>query len=468
MADVTSTQAAVAKARSSAKTAEQTQQNARKRKQTEAANAAKVKDLKKQNDKLHEENASSLKRIKQLEPQYIQAGKTYVNYVNSHPTPTPEEILYIAQLDQQVKVLEGQIKVFKDQIDKNTKTIKKNAEDIVKLSPNSQYSVRRTLVNTKGAGSTSTTVTTTDANAPKGQKKSFSEDYKYNAPMVSTSYFGTPSFVDIVLDGQYVDQGKYSDARQAWKGTTGGRGTMQMDKKFLSSFTAKDLESKSFDLQKYGFKFLYNPQTISMAWGLIQEMDPYFEATGMDKFQVVSTALLSSTVSFEILLNRIEDFNFIDSTGLRSGLTEGSSNRSLAKNPYPENVSNEDLKEIYNKGTMYDLEYLFKVINGPNASFKSDLNGNTADRGWMKPVIVELHLGNAMRYRVRISEFSVNHIIFNNRMVPILSTVKFTCSRFADGLPDKAPLPSSSSNSGPSSTTTASGSRIYTGPRGRR
>jgi hypothetical protein len=51
----------------------------------------------------------------------------------------------------------------------------------------------------------------------------------------------------------------------------------------------------------------------------------------------------------------------------------------------------------------------------------------------MRPTIVELHLGNAMRYRVRVSNFAVNHIMFNNRMVPILSSVQLTCSRFNDG-----------------------------------
>jgi hypothetical protein len=38
-----------------------------------------------------------------------------------------------------------------------------------------------------------------------------------------------------------------------------------------------------------------------------------------------------------------------------------------------------------------------------------------------------------MRYRIRINEVSINHAIFNNRMVPILSTVRFVCGRFNDG-----------------------------------
>ena len=424
------------------------------------SNKQQLDKLRKKYWQLRDEIEASKKKIKLYETEAVQFAKTH---------PEPRDILDGRQLDILINLVLSE----KDKVTKNEATLTSTKAEITKLI-NQSDSIKNTV-------GTKPTVTTTDSTAPQGQKKAFSNDYKYNAPMVSTAYFGTPSFVDTVLDGQFVDQGKYPDARQAWKGTTGGRGTMQMDKKFLSSFTAKDLGAKNFDLQKYGFKFLYNPQTVSMAWGLIQEMDPYFEATGMDKFQVVATSLLASTVSFEILLNRIEDFNFLGPNGFKdasnsqyvnttsfAGIQAASDRVPPVVNPYPETVPPEDLKEIYNKGTMYDLEYLFKVINGPNAAFKSDLNGQTADRGWMKPVIVELHLGNAMRYRVRISEFAVNHIIFNNRMVPILSTVKFTCSRFADGLPDKAPLAPSSDNTTPSSTTTTGGSKVYTGPRGRR
>jgi hypothetical protein len=45
---------------------------------------------------------------------------------------------------------------------------------------------------------------------------------------------------------------------------------------------------------------------------------------------------------------------------------------------------------------------------------------------------VELHLGAGLRYRVRISSLDVNHIIFNERMVPILSKVSIQCTRYYD------------------------------------
>ena len=280
---------------------------------------------------------------------------------------------------------------------------------------------------------------------PQGEKLAFSNDYKYNAPMVRSAYFGMDSIQSRSLDGNLVDQGNYTDARQAWKGVQGGRGTIQMDQKFLQSFTSSQYSSdkSSFDLQKYGFKFLYNPTAVQMAWGLMSSMDPVFEATGYDPFQVVATSLMSSTISFELMLNRIADFDYINENGLKSGVYQNSNvvntttlegiQQASGVHPYPLPVDVEDLKDIYRKGTMYDIEYLLKTINGPDGNFISALNGKTADRAWMRPTIVELHLGDSMHYRVRISEFSVNHIFFNNRMVPTLSTVKLTCSRFNDG-----------------------------------
>ena len=101
-------------------------------------------------------------------------------------------------------------------------------------------------------------------------------------------------------------------------------------------------------------------------------------------------------------------------------------------------MSLEDLKEIYEKGTMYDLEYLFKTINGPAATFTNKYGIQTADRSYMRLAILELHLGNSMRYRGRITDLEVNHTIFNSRMIPLFSTVRISLARINDAyvLPD--------------------------------
>jgi hypothetical protein len=257
----------------------------------------------------------------------------------------------------------------------------------------------------------------------------FSKDWKYNAPMVNSAYFTgsggvSESLVGVTNDGNFVDAGKYQDALNAWSGTTGGRGVLQMDRKFVNQISLSQNSALALDPQMYGFKFLYNPKEIAMSWGLQDKMDPEFIASGQDAFSVISAGLISSTVEITLLLNRIGDFSYINQDGYNDGVDVS---------PYPETVEIEEVKEIYKKGTMYDLEYLFKTMNGPHATFISKLNGKTADRGWMRPTVVELHLGAGMRYRVRIRDMSVTHSIFNSRMVPILSSVRLVLGRFNDG-----------------------------------
>jgi hypothetical protein len=174
----------------------------------------------------------------------------------------------------------------------------------------------------------------------------------------------------------------------------------------------------------YGFKFLYNPTEVSMGWGIAEGFNPEVTQGGADGgITPVGAGLNQSTVDFTLLLNRIGDMSYLDSNGLITGAT----------NPYPGNFNKlEDLKMIYKKGTMYDLEYLFRTINGPNATYQSSLNDRTADRGYLTGAQVELHLGDGLRYLVRIGSIAINHTVFNDRMVPIISNVQISCHRFYD------------------------------------
>jgi hypothetical protein len=274
-----------------------------------------------------------------------------------------------------------------------------------------------------------TTTSTTNTVTDQGSNYEFSAEYKYNAPLVSGAYLGQGIAADSLTGGLdtkgfTINAPVFSDAYNAWRGVNGGRGTIQMDRKYVNVIakTSNGTTTK-FDPQMYGFKFLYNPTTVSMAWGVQSMMDPNYESSGEDVFNPISAGLISSTIVFEIVLNRIGDFNHLNEDGSIRGTY-----------PYGQiDVPVEDRKQIYKRGTMYDLEYFFKTINGPHGTFTSAYNGLTADSGWLRPSSMELHLGAGMRYRIRINEVAINHIIFNNRMVPILSKVQFTCGRYNDG-----------------------------------
>ena len=287
--------------------------------------------------------------------------------------------------------------------------------------------------------------------------------YKYNIPMVSSAYFhgGVQQFpgADVVSTGGsnprgirtgneiIVDPGAYADAAKAWKNGQGGRGTIQMDRTYSTKDIAAQYKSAGnnvpTDLNLYGFKFMYNPTSVTMNWGVSAEVNPTYESLGLDAASPMALGLISSTIGFTLYLNRIEDFKYITEDGhfttdtvTNTGITGVDNANSVINgqvgSPYGMYPDPEELAEIYKKGTMYDLEYLFRVVMGFNADFKSTLNGTTADRGWISNIAVELHLGDGLRYRVRISNLTVTHIMFNSRMVPIWSQVDLQCTRYYD------------------------------------
>jgi hypothetical protein len=257
--------------------------------------------------------------------------------------------------------------------------------------------------------------------------------YYYNAPMVKTAYLNSgeganePSPQQRTSGVTISDSYNYSQAADAWTSVIGSKGVIQMDS--TSAFSLANSSTKnssSYDGNLYGFKFLYNPKEVTMTWGVAEGQNWEGIAAGLDPGTAPSAALQNSTISFSLLLNRITDISYLDANGLKPGLT----------NPYstfavPNGKStNQELAEIYQKGTMYDLEYLFRTLGGLNSNFNSGLNGFTADKGWLQGFAVELHLGNKMRYLVRVSNVEVNHVIFDERMVPTLSYVNITCARF--------------------------------------
>jgi len=399
--------------------------NARTKAQKKAQDTAKTKQL---NDSISAiqsyQLAPAIAAVKEAEKQVNTYQSALDAYKRAHYLevgfPSGADTAAINAINSYLAPAKAALAVQKTKVNDFNSTIVKLKKQLTDLNPLLFPTLKPNgPVATKGAPTSIKNGTYLNGD---GKKKAFSKDYMYNAPMVKAAYFGSQSFQDNILGNNRVDPGAYSDARNAWSGVTGGRGTIQMDKKVIQTMEPQlSGQSDKLDLQKYGFKFLYNPTTVSMAWGLMNYMDPPYEAAGKDAFAPVSAGLMTSTVDFELILNRIEDFNHLNENGL-DGF-----------NPYAVIVPSDDLKSIYRKGTMYDMEYLLKTLNGPSAQFTSELNGETSDRSWLRPTIVELHLGNAMRYRVRIANLSINHIMFNSRMVPILSSVKITCSRFNDG-----------------------------------
>lgn len=190
---------------------------------------------------------------------------------------------------------------------------------------------------------------------------------------------------------------------------------------------AQILDSNIF----YGFQFHYNPTTISMSYAGVPETDVTMYTSGTEKFNALGTGVSQSTISFNLLINRVFDMKYFDA---KTGLFKSNVTKSMIAGKFPTPA---EQKDIYNKGTMYDVEFLLRVIMGGvrmtsylgrNASW----DNKTADMGFLTGIPIELHLGKSLRYLGRIEAISLNHVLFTERMVPTFTEVAITLTRIPD------------------------------------
>lgn len=202
---------------------------------------------------------------------------------------------------------------------------------------------------------------------------------------------------------------------------------------------AKVVESNIF----YGFQFHYNPTSVGMTYGGIPEVDVAMYTSGTEAFNALGVGVSQSTITFNMLINRVFDMKYYNAqTGyLKDGV---SSSQFAGRFPTPQ-----EQREIYNKGTMYDIEFFLRTIMG-GVTMNSYLGRNawdkkTSDMGFLTGIPVELHLGKSMRYLGRVEGFSINHVLFTERMVPTFTEVSVTLTRIPDHALNTLANPNSSS-----------------------
>lgn len=198
--------------------------------------------------------------------------------------------------------------------------------------------------------------------------------------------------------------------------------------------------------RKYGFQFLWNPESINSSVSINMDVTP----TAADRFRSVSGVFLGNTnVTISIVLDRTNDFacfkgdyRFAVSdtpTGKQFSIPPSEYWAKYYRAGYPE--ENKDtaisarIYELMDKGTLADLEYLFKTVNGAGAAEKKDwsnlLGRKTADIGFIQPILVAMQLGpsaDSLSYVGWISSLNVNHVAFTESMIPIrtMVTINFT------------------------------------------
>lgn len=202
----------------------------------------------------------------------------------------------------------------------------------------------------------------------------------------------------------------------------------------------------SFSSKRFGFQFLYNPSSVGQTFGGVPDVDLAWIASGKGQSNLTNPDVTQSTVGFEVLINRIPDMEMLKKYRNSSGdITE----TTISSAPvHPRDVWSgrrlttdkeyaTTLKAIQNSGTMYDIEFLLKTLLGMELYTSLRPGEKTADLGFLAPKPVELHLGKSLRYLVYISSFTINHVIFDENMVPLFTTLRINAARVPDIATDK-------------------------------
>jgi hypothetical protein len=294
------------------------------------------------------------------------------------------------------------------------------------------------------------TGTGTGTNTATGSNKSLDGKPKVNLSATKENYFTTTSFLKDTLESDtnfpalYTPEGKavnstaLKSADTLWTANKSSKGVIQTWNSSAAYTSSAELLSGSGATQKYNlegdiraFQFHYNPGSVSMVYRGVPDVDISVYTANIEKFNLMSPQTNMSTIQFSLVLNRMSDMHYITPSGdyRRPGVAYKGD--VYSRDPRTTTKYNE-LKDIYEKGTMYDVEYLLNVLVGYQLNSALRKGSLTSDMGWVSPRPVELHLGSNLRYLIFISEFQIDHAIFNERMVPLLSTVKLSGTRIPD------------------------------------
>ena len=174
----------------------------------------------------------------------------------------------------------------------------------------------------------------------------------------------------------------------------------------------------------YGFKFTYNPTSFRYETAMNTAVD--WTMNSSDPANLIGGNV---SVTFTLYLNRIADMTELKNLPVGQGTSKN----------YPEVLSPEAVQGILKRGTEYDLEFLYRVVNGsPKKTSLLTYPGVSSDFGYVTgaPVWFEMH--ENLRYYGSLANLSVEHVLFTQSMVPMLSVVTITFLRYpsTEGIED--------------------------------
>ena len=170
----------------------------------------------------------------------------------------------------------------------------------------------------------------------------------------------------------------------------------------------------------WGFRFMYNPTTISYGTQSISNLD--YTTFSNDPANLVSG---NTTVNFDLYLNRMPDMMTLNPNG-----QDYSSWSTFYPDTTKGSITTADHQQILKRGTEYDLEFLYRVVNGDPQTNNVTTLGPSSDYGYITGAPFWLYIHDNLRYFCALTSLNVNHLIFTPDMVPVLSVVNLSLVRY--------------------------------------
>lgn len=262
--------------------------------------------------------------------------------------------------------------------------------------------------------------------------------YRWNLPPHRWSLPVTPKLMhpDLYTDPNNSGLGEVDDryrrARIWWYANT--------KNSYNSNVKGNPKEQTDGEKRKYGFQFMWNPETFSTSVSLNTEVTP----NPADRFVGVAGAFPSGeTISFTVRIDRTNDFACLRNLMKKNYDKSLNLISSAADNPLFEQAASyystkwslvagesmgAKIKELMELGTLADIEYIYKAVNGPN--WKSISGRKTSDIGYLAATLLRVDVGPSS-YVGYINGLTINHLAFSQDMAPIRTDVQITMNLMA-------------------------------------
>jgi hypothetical protein len=179
----------------------------------------------------------------------------------------------------------------------------------------------------------------------------------------------------------------------------------------------------------WGFRFLFNPSYLSITMSSNNKVD--WTRPNENGAALVADGI-GGTISVNILLDRVADMVTMKQWKKNGG-------GSLPQGQYPVSMDAEQCAGILHRGTEYDLEYLFRVVNGNpqkvilmGESPKDGLELLSANMGYMTQLPFIFKISERQRYKVIMENINIEHSMFTRDMIPIRTVVQISLQRLPD------------------------------------